>query len=310
VEGNERLDVLRDIMMTMADMKNILNKPPISPIREMGGYEALWSHESSSFKTLAQCFREHPDLVPSELVTEYEIDYVLPKVLAYIEKSGIKDLGIRVHGSEEYPLKLRDAANPIEFFYFRGWWDLVNSKKSVAVVGTRNPSEEGIRRTKKIVRMLVQDGFTVVSGLAKGVDSAAHKAAIEAGGKTVAVIGTPITESYPPENTELQKHIAENYLLISQVPILRYSQQTYRGNRLFFPERNITMSALTDATIIIEAGETSGTLTQARAALNQGRKLLILDSCFLNPNLTWPKRFEKMGAVRVRDYEDVARALG
>ncbi len=275
----------------------------------MGGYEALWAHENSSFKTLAQCFRDNPDLVPSELVTEHEIEDVLPKVLRVIEKAGIKDLGIRVHGSEEYPLKLRDAANPIEFFYFRGWWDLVNSKKSVAVVGTRNPSEEGLRRTKKIVKLLIRDGFTVVSGLAKGVDSAAHKAAIDSGGKTVAVIGTPVTESYPAENVDLQEHIAENYLLISQVPILRYSQQTYRGNRLFFPERNITMSALTDATIIIEAGETSGTLTQARAALKQGRKLFILDSCFQNPNLSWPERFEKIGAIRVRSYDDIAGAL-
>ncbi|WP_097067983.1 DNA-processing protein DprA [Nitrosovibrio sp. Nv4] len=293
----------------MTDLKHILNKPPISPIREMGGYEALWAHENSSFKTLAQCFRDNPDLVPSELVTEHEIEDVLPKVLRVIEKAGIKDLGIRVHGSEEYPLKLRDAANPIEFFYFRGWWDLVNSKKSVAVVGTRNPSEEGLRRTKKIVKLLIRDGFTVVSGLAKGVDSAAHKAAIDSGGKTVAVIGTPVTESYPAENVDLQEHIAENYLLISQVPILRYSQQTYRGNRLFFPERNITMSALTDATIIIEAGETSGTLTQARAALKQGRKLFILDSCFQNPNLSWPERFEKIGAIRVRSYDDIAGAL-
>ncbi|SOD42415.1 DNA processing protein [Nitrosovibrio sp. Nv4] len=302
--------LLRDIIVRdMTDLKHILNKPPISPIREMGGYEALWAHENSSFKTLAQCFRDNPDLVPSELVTEHEIEDVLPKVLRVIEKAGIKDLGIRVHGSEEYPLKLRDAANPIEFFYFRGWWDLVNSKKSVAVVGTRNPSEEGLRRTKKIVKLLIRDGFTVVSGLAKGVDSAAHKAAIDSGGKTVAVIGTPVTESYPAENVDLQEHIAENYLLISQVPILRYSQQTYRGNRLFFPERNITMSALTDATIIIEAGETSGTLTQARAALKQGRKLFILDSCFQNPNLSWPERFEKIGAIRVRSYDDIAGAL-
>ncbi|EQD55013.1 SMF family protein [mine drainage metagenome] len=69
---------------------------------------------------------------------------------------------------------------------------------------------------------------------------------------------------------------------MSQIPVYRYSQQTYKGNRLFFPERNITMSALTEATVIVEAGETSGTLTQARAAIAQGRKLFILDNCFQN----------------------------
>jgi len=294
----------------MVDFESILNLPPISPMREMGAYEALWSHENSSFKTIADCFRKNPNSVPSELVTQDEIENALPKVWQRIEKSGLKDFGVRVHGSEEYPIRLRDAANPIEFFYFRGWWDLVNSRKSIAVVGTRSPSEEGIRRTKKLTKLLVRDGFTIVSGLAKGVDSVAHKTAIDEGGETIAVIGTPITQSYPPENAEIQEHIANNYLLISQVPIWRYSQQSYRGNRLFFPERNVTMSALTDATVIIEAGETSGTLIQARAALKQGRKLFILESCFQTPNLSWPKRFLEMGAKKVRDYDDIAVELG
>ena len=80
-------------------------------------------------------------------------------------------------------------------------------------------------------------------------------------------------------------------------------------NRLFFPERNITMSALTQATVIVEAGETSGTLIQARAAFKQGRKLFILDSNFQNPKLTWPRRFEEQGAIRVRDFDDILSNL-
>ena len=89
----------------------------------------------------------------------------------------------------------------------------------------------------------------------------------------------------------------------------RYETQGYRQNRLFFPERNITMSALTEATVIVEAGETSGTQVQARAALQQGRKLFILDSCFRNPRLTWPYRFAERGAIRVADYDDIRRHL-
>jgi DNA processing protein len=91
--------------------------------------------------------------------------------------------------------------------------------------------------------------------------------------------------------------------------VLRYANQAVPQNRLFFPERNVTMSALTEATIIVEAGETSGTLTQARAALYQGRKLFILDSCFTNAALTWPARFEAEGAVRVRTADDIWAAL-
>ena len=123
-------------------------------------------------------------------------------------------------------------------------------------------------------------------------------------------LGTPITESYPNENAELQRRIAKDYLVVSQVPILRYARQTFRGNRLLFPERNATMSALSDATVIVEAGETSGTLTQARAALHQGRQLFILDSCFQNPNLTWPAKFAEKGAIRVKDFDDILARLG
>jgi DNA processing protein len=160
-----------------------------------------------------------------------------------------------------------------------------------------------------MTKFLVKDGFTIVSGLASGIDTMAHSTAIENGGRTIAVIGTPLNQVYPKENEGLQKLIAKEHLLVSQVPFLRYSSQGIKGNRLFFPERNKTMSALTEATIIIEASETSGTLVQARAALQQGRHLFILDSCFHNKDITWPLRFERQGAIRVKDYEDIKKVL-
>lgn len=293
----------------MFDFETVLAERSISPLTEMAAYEALWSHKSASFKRIAECFRSNPNAIPSDLVTELEIEEALPNVMSRIRDANLNDVGIRVHGSEEYPLKLRDAANPIEVFYFRGWWDLINTQKSIAIVGTREPSDDGIKRARRLVKLLVEDGYTIVSGLAKGIDTVAHRTAIDNNGSTIAVIGTPITTSYPKENAELQEYIAQNFLLISQVPIWRHSQQSINGNRLFFPERNITMSALTNATVIIEAGETSGTLTQARAALQQGRKLFILESCFQNPKLTWPRKYEEQGAVRVRDYDDIKAAL-
>jgi DNA processing protein len=91
--------------------------------------------------------------------------------------------------------------------------------------------------------------------------------------------------------------------------VLRYRKQGVLQNRLFFPERNITMSALTEATVIVEAGETSGTLTQARAALYQKRKLFILNSCFEREDISWPASFERRGAIRVREPEDIWKAL-
>lgn len=293
----------------MTAVNSILTQAPVSPLREIGAYEAMWAAQSATFKTIADLFRQHPGALPSELVTPDQIDRALPHVLEKIQKSNIREYGVTVHGTTEYPEWLRDAAHPIELFYYRGFLDLLHSPKRIAIVGSRNPSEDGVKRTRKIVKLLVQDGYTIVSGLAKGVDTAAHSATLELGGKTIAVIGTPITEYYPLENKHLQDLIANSHLLISQVPIWRYSLQNYKWNKLFFPERNATMSALSQATVIVEASNTSGTLTQARAALHQGRKLFILDSCFQNTELTWPARFESLGAIRVRDIEDIKAAL-
>ncbi len=159
------------------------------------------------------------------------------------------------------------------------------------------------------MRELVNDQFTIVSGLAEGVDTIAHETALAANGQTIAVIGTPLGQVYPKSNVALQKRIATDFLLISQVPVERYDAQNFKVNRFFFPERNKTMSALTEATIIIEAGETSGTLVQAREAIKQGRKLFILNSCFERGDLTWPARFEQEGAIRVRDYGDIRHEL-
>lgn len=280
----------------------------ISPLRELGAYEALWANLKTSFRTLSQKFAQHPGAVPSDFVSEPQVSVFAAFVLDRFHKAGIQRFGVRVHGAGEYPEKLRDAAHPVELLYFQGWWDLVESP-SVAVVGTRKPTPEGIARSKRLVKALVRDGFTIVSGLAAGIDTVAHQTAIEEGGRTIAVLGTPLSHVYPRFNAELQRRIAKEFLVISQVPVKRYEKQDYLRNRLFFPERNITMSALTEGTIIVEAGETSGTLIQARAALDQRRKLFILDSAFRNERLTWPREFEEQGAIRVANYDDVIRHL-
>lgn len=293
--------------MTSLLNQNILK--PISPVREMGAYESLWFGATNSFKKIANIFKDNPNTLPSELVSDEDIDKAVNAILQKLATAKIKNFGVRVFNSIDYPAQLRDAENPLELFYYRGTWDLVYNPKRIAIVGARSASPEGIKRAKKLSRLLVEDGYTIVSGLAKGIDTAAHTSAIEAGGQTIAVIGTPITEYYPPENKALQEKIATKYLLISQVPFLKYDQQTYRGNRLFFPERNVTMSALTQATVIVEAGETSGSLTQAKAAIEQGRKLFILDNCFYNKNISWPEKYLKRGAIRVRDIDDIKREL-
>lgn len=301
------------IPVSLAAFSRKPNESPIpgaiSPLIEMGAYEALWKRPEASFKALAELFHAHRSSVPSDHVDLATAEQHAIKVLEHFKRRRIVKFGVRVHGAGEYPARLRDAEYPIELLYYRGDWTLADIPRAVAVVGTRNPSDDGVRRAKKLVRSLVEDGVVIVSGLAKGIDTVAHQTALEAGGKTIAVIGTPISEVYPKENAALQAKLADEYLVVSQIPVLRYMQQGPKGNRLFFPERNITMSALTIGTVIVEAGETSGTLTQARAALAQGRKLFILDNNFRNPRLTWPAKYEGRGAVRVTDYEQVAADL-
>jgi len=280
----------------------------IVPARELGAYEALWAKEGTTFKSLADMFSKYSGSLPSDFVSEADAGQYSRMALGTIRAAGIKHFGIRVHGAGEYPAKLRDAEHPIELLYFQGNWDITSSR-CVAIVGTRHPSDEGMRRAAKLARQFVKEGFTVVSGLAQGIDTVAHETSIEAGGNTVAVLGTPITSCYPPQNKALQQRIADQFLVISQVPIVRHSRQSPKGNRLFFPERNVTMSAMTEATVIVEAGNTSGTLIQGRSALMQKRKLFILESCFHNPELSWPAKFVERGAIRVAEFEEIRAQL-
>jgi DNA processing protein len=277
---------------------------PISPWVELGAYEALWLEQGASFKSIAEKFDRVPFSVPSDFVAQ-------EKALEYAELAD-KEIrrftaipyGVRVHGAGEYPKKIRVAKHPIEVLYYQGFWAL-SEQPSIAVVGTRNPSTEGIERARRIVQGLVAKKIVPVSGLARGIDTIVHQTALELKFPTIAVAGTPISGVYPKENRDLQDYIARNNLLISQVPILSYRKMPLSKTRTFFPERNITMSALTDATVIVEAGETSGTLIQAKAALEQGRPLFILESCFLRADITWPRHFEQMGAIRVGNIDDI-----
>lgn len=292
-------------MITSKPSSPFLNA--VSPLKEMAAYEALWRHKGSSFKTIAEKFRG-TDALPSDMVTITEIEQAIVKLQELTKNTNLGSFGVRIHGTRDYPDKLRDARHPLEILYYQGWWDLVNTR-CVAVVGARNVSDDGVKRAKKLATLLVKAGFTVVSGLAKGVDTVAHHTAIDSGGKTIAVIGTPLTHTYPKENGELQNIIRRDHLLISQVPFWDYTLKDYRWNRSHFPERNVTMSALSEATVIVEASDTSGTLHQAKAAIHQGRKLFILDSCFRNPTISWPQNFEKQGAIRVTDINDIVENL-
>jgi DNA processing protein len=186
--------------------------------------------------------------------------------------------------------------------YVRGDRSVLDAPR-VAVVGTRRPSQEGTARTRRLVRELVENGAVIVSGLAEGVDTAAHLAAIEAGGRTVAVLGTPLDEVYPASNRDLQERIARDHLVVSQfesgVPVQRKN----------FPQRNRTMALIADASVIVEAGDGSGTLSQGWEALRLGRPLYFLRSLQDVPGLAWPRKMAEYGASVLERIEPLLEVL-
>lgn len=168
--------------------------------------------------------------------------------------------------------------------YWAGDLDLLK-KASVSVIGARDASDEGLRRAGKISRELATAGIVVTSGLAKGVDGAAHRGALAVGGDTVAVIGTPLNKAYPAEHVELQEEVWLEHLLISQ---FAPGQKTWPSD---FPKRNRLMAQLTDASVIVEASDSSGTLHQAAECLRLGRWLFIMKSVVEDTRLEWPAKF-------------------
>lgn len=279
-----------------------------SLILELGAYEELCLRPGATFKTLSQWISATPNGLPSDLVNLRVAERHAREVSDRFAASELTGVNMRLFGTCDYPQRLYDARYPLRAFYFRGDWSLLDTP-TVAVVGARKLSEHGASRARRLVRNLVEDGFTIVSGLAAGTDTVAHMTALEMGGRTIAVLGTPIHKVYPRQNAELQRVIAEQFLVISQVPVLLYESKDWRYNRKFFPERNVTMSALTDASIIVEIGESNGTYIQSKAALDQGRPLFLLNNCFKKKGISWPARFAECGAVRVYEYEDIRKRI-
>ena len=278
----------------------------ISPYKELISYETLWTREGATLKKISE-YLKNIDLPSKANFNLLEINKK-EEIDLYFKNNPI-DFSIITAKSYQYPIKLKDAKYQIKLLYYKGNLDLLEKPKRISIVGARKASEMGLKRAALLAKLLTDKKYVIVSGLAEGIDTAAMTKAIENNGKVIGVIGTPITKYYPKKNKPLQDLIAKKHLLISHVPIYRYEYEHFNTKRFYFPQRNVTMAALSEATIIIEASDTSGTLTQARACMEMGRPLFILNSCFENPNIKWPHTYEKKGAIRVREIEDILKVL-
>jgi DNA processing protein len=172
---------------------------------------------------------------------------------------------------------------------------LLRAAPAVAIVGSREATPAGLARANKLARLLVQQNIIVMSGLAEGIDTAAHLGAMCNGGRTIAVLGTPLDQCFPAKNRGLQQEIMRDHLAVTQFLI-----GTKVGKHTF-PIRNRTMALLSDATVIIEAKERSGSLHQGWEAIRLGRPLFLAKSLFDDPGLQFPREFEHYGAEVLTD---------
>ena len=219
-----------------------------------------------------------------------------------IEEYELRGIHLVTILDEAYPSNLRLVYNRPPFLWVRGTL-LSSDDRSIAVVGTRRASSEGLEQARSLAEQLAERSVAVLSGLALGIDGAAHEGALAVGGRTVAVMGTGINTIYPAQHAELSERIVESGgALVSQfwpdAPPTRWS----------FPMRNVVMSGMGVGTVVIEASKTSGAKMQARLALDHGKRLFLVNTLVMREQ--WAQRYaEHPGATVIESVDDVVDVL-
>jgi DNA processing protein len=235
--------------------------------------------------------------IESFLSTRATLD--LDAEMARLQKAGVS---LVTWASPDYPERLRHVYHPPPVLYLRG--ELKPTDEwAVAVVGTRRASAYGREAARHIAGELTRAGVTVISGLARGIDSVAHRAALEAGGRTVAVLGNGVDVVYPAENRRLMQRIVEGGAVISEYAL---GTPPDAGN---FPPRNRVISGLSLGVVVVEAGERSGALITADYAAEQGREVFAVPGNMFNRNSIGCNRLIQQGAKLVLSVEDVLEEL-
>jgi DNA processing protein len=223
----------------------------------------------------------------------------LDEEMEKLERHGIKAFSYHDDG---YPARLKQIYDYPPILYVKGSL-LPQDEWCLAVVGTRKATVYGRQAAEEIVSDLARNKITIVSGLARGIDSIAHRSALEAGGRTIAVFGCGLDMVYPTENASLAKSIATNGALISEFPL---GTEPRREN---FPLRNRIMSGLSLGVLVVEAGDSSGAMITARLALEQNREVFAVPGSILSPSSRGTNNLIQEGAKLIRDYTDILEEL-
>lgn len=233
-------------------------------------------------------------------ITRSRTSSVVEEEIALADELGVS---FALRGSTEYPPGLTEIADPPPVLYRKGTCE-PRDTLAVAIVGSRQCTVYGKQQAEKLAGSLARAGITIISGLARGIDACAHRGALKAGGRTIAVCATGLAEVYPPEHAELAEEITQAGCLLSESPLGR---GTLRG---LFPQRNRLISGLSLGVIIVEAGRGSGSLHTARHAWEQNREVFALPGRIDSLASQGCHDLIRDGAMLVRGVEDVLEALG
>ena len=203
---------------------------------------------------------------------------------------------------QSYPALLKKTPDPPVLLYCNGKFT-AGDQNAVAIVGTRGPTQYGKMVAERITAELVARGITIVSGMARGIDSVVHQAAIKNGGRTLAVLGSGLDIIYPGENRALSQAIAQNGVVLSEFPF------GTKPDAMNFPRRNRIISGLSLGVVVVEAGRESGAMITANCALEQGREVFAVPGSILSPKSAGPHRLIQEGAKLVSDVEDILEEL-
>jgi DNA processing protein len=251
---------------------------------------------------LARSSSELSGYAPPDTLKSLSSDQVGRAVAAALEWASIAGRFIVTLADETYPKALLEIPDPPALLYAIGRIDLLQ-RTSLAVVGSRNATAQGEQNAENFAKALSETGLTIVSGLAMGIDAAAHRGGLAGSGSTVAVLGTGVDVVYPRRNAELAAQIAERGLLVSEFP-LGTAPAAYN-----FPRRNRLISGLSRGCLVVEAAAASGSLITARAAADQGREVFAIPGSIHSPLSKGCHGLIKSGAKLVESAEDVLAEL-
>ena len=253
------------------------------------------------FAASAEQLRNVPGVGPqlsSRILRASEID--VDREIALCQQQGID---ILLETDSRYPVALREIPDPPGVLFRRGT-HVASDQLAVAIVGTRHATRYGLRQAERLASGLARAGLTIVSGLARGIDAAAHRAALAAGGRTLAVLGSGLLQIYPPEHRDLAADVARGGAVISELPL---RVKPLAGT---FPQRNRLISGLSLGVLVIEASVQSGALITARHAGEQGRDVFAVPGRVDNRLSHGCHRLIRDGAKLVETPDDVLEELG